>query len=634
MERDIFILDGCVPDETDRDDLYVWCDASSFPDDASDLPNLSAPIMRLIEPVGTYFERALADDLFGHLNNEQSRHARGDASRSAKATPVRTSNRKDAPSSAGKSVSSKRQVVLKEDELQEEWYEVLGISAKGESSTFEEVRAAYRLKCLETHPDKHGGSDVGFKKVQRAFEILGDADAKRVFDCSRPFDDSVPEPADVSSDTAYYREFAATFLRNARWSNFTPVPDLGDDSTPLADVRRFYDFWLSFSSWRDFSHDADLEEVNEDMMRYEKRFIARENERQLEKLRRLEVKRIRTLTEMAMKMDPRLRRQREEEEKAKAEAAAKKAAEIRRREEEEALRVQRELERQEEARRKQKEELERKKSLLRDGYKTLLDFFTSAGSLDAVDTNLLVDDKVRKPNLQWLVQKTTPDDIVSLLERITKAVNPVKTFNEEVLAAEQRCGMTRYGEPVQATGGSPTTKTATKEVAPPSSPAAVWLPEDVSNLRKAISKFPPGTVERWRRIATALRDKFTEEQVLAKTKELEQFGNSVAAPSSTAPSTTPATAAPPGVAHADPTGGPSVAPPSTLSMPPPLPGAPKDNVEDWTAKQQKQLETGLRDLKDYKEKDKFIKIAAFVEGKTAAQCFDRFKYVAGLMKKK
>ena len=54
--------------------------------------------------------------------------------------------------------------------------------------------------------------------------------------------------------------------------------------------------------------------------------------------------------------------------------------------------------------------------------------------------------------------------------------------------------------------------------------------------------------------------------------------------------------------------------------------------EEWTEGQQKKLEEGLRAQKDNKAKDKYVLIAAGVEGKTAKQCFDRFKYLCSLKK--
>ncbi len=38
-----------------------------------------------------------------------------------------------------------------------------------------------------------------------------------------------------------------------RWSKIKPVPELGDNDTPHEKVMEFYDFWLSFKSWRTFS---------------------------------------------------------------------------------------------------------------------------------------------------------------------------------------------------------------------------------------------------------------------------------------------------------------------------------------------------------------------------------------------
>ena len=64
---------------------------------------------------------------------------------------------------------------------------------------------------------------------------------------------------------------------------------------------------------------------------------------------------------------------------------------------------------------------------------------------------------------------------------------------------------------------------------------------------------------------------------------------------------------------------------------PVAPAAPA--ADDWTPNQQKQLEAGLREFKDYKEKDKFAKIAATVDGKGAKACFERFKYLCAMRKK-
>ena len=46
-------------------------------------------------------------------------------------------------------------------------YAFLGITL---SSSIDEVRAAYKKRCLETHPDKKGGDADEFIKVQKAYE--------------------------------------------------------------------------------------------------------------------------------------------------------------------------------------------------------------------------------------------------------------------------------------------------------------------------------------------------------------------------------------------------------------------------------------------------------------------------------
>lgn len=65
------------------------------------------------------------------------------------------------------------------------------------------------------------------------------------------FDDSLPS---TSTPNQFYKTFGPAFQRNARWSSLSPVPILGDEKTPIAQVEKFYDFWYQFKSWREFPH--------------------------------------------------------------------------------------------------------------------------------------------------------------------------------------------------------------------------------------------------------------------------------------------------------------------------------------------------------------------------------------------
>jgi DnaJ-class molecular chaperone len=61
-------------------------------------------------------------------------------------------------------------------------YAVLGVAR---SATEAEIKAAYRTKVKALHPDLHPGDEAksdDFKRVSRAFEILGDAEKRARFD--------------------------------------------------------------------------------------------------------------------------------------------------------------------------------------------------------------------------------------------------------------------------------------------------------------------------------------------------------------------------------------------------------------------------------------------------------------------
>lgn len=48
-------------------------------------------------------------------------------------------------------------------------FEVLGVSP---NATQEEILAAYRTKAAQTHPDKPGGTNEAFIKIQAAYEAI------------------------------------------------------------------------------------------------------------------------------------------------------------------------------------------------------------------------------------------------------------------------------------------------------------------------------------------------------------------------------------------------------------------------------------------------------------------------------
>lgn len=133
---------------------------------------------------------------------------------------------------------------------------------------------------------------------------------KRKYDSSLPFDEKIPEEGTFNDDN-FYEVFTKCFNLNARWSTKQPTPNFGNEHMPLPNVKKFYDFWYDFKSWREFSQ-YDEYDTSEAQDRYERRYMEQENKRCRAKYDKKERARIFKLVEMAYDNDPRIRKEREE----------------------------------------------------------------------------------------------------------------------------------------------------------------------------------------------------------------------------------------------------------------------------------------------------------------------------------
>lgn len=99
------------------------------------------------------------------------------------------------------------------------------------------------------------------------------------------FDESIPEPNEgtgeggridyfggreillLAKTVEFFKAYRPVFLRNSKFylGDKNQVPQLGDLNTPFDDVNHFYDFWLSFKSWREVMH-PDEEKIEESMV--------------------------------------------------------------------------------------------------------------------------------------------------------------------------------------------------------------------------------------------------------------------------------------------------------------------------------------------------------------------------------
>jgi len=283
-------------------------------------------------------------------------------------------------------------------EKAEDYYELMGLGDLRWRANAEEIKAAYRKMILIYHPDKMKAAsekhqevnDEIFKSIQKAYDVLSDPKKRRGYDSQEEFDDSVPSErqADRATASGKFEDFAKlfepVFERNARWSNFQPAPKLGDANTPFEQVKKFYDFWWEFKSWREFRSpdEYDLEQAES---RDEKRWMEKQNEKMSAPLVRQERARILKLSELAYKKDPRIKKfeqDKEDEKKKKKQAKIDErrkaqeaiereiALEKQKKEEEENLKKQGALEAKKK-REKEAKVLRQKKSKLREACRSL-----------------------------------------------------------------------------------------------------------------------------------------------------------------------------------------------------------------------------------------------------------------------
>lgn len=165
-------------------------------------------------------------------------------------------------------------------------YAVLGLSSLRYKATPDQIKRAHRKKVLRHHPDKKAGQagnandDSFFKCIAKgapsrsqlaptvpeqladlglqtrtAYEVLSDPIKRRQFDSVDEEVDSpdVPSASSISSSpSAFYTAFAPLFDLESRFSVNQPAPELGGPDAKREDVEAFYEFWLTFDSWRSF----------------------------------------------------------------------------------------------------------------------------------------------------------------------------------------------------------------------------------------------------------------------------------------------------------------------------------------------------------------------------------------------
>jgi len=627
------------------------------------------PYQRTIEPAGRYFP-VFVQKKRGEFHDEEEEvkeEAAGGAG-------------EDDEALRGK-LSHKHKTWSKEKA--EDYYELLGLTDSRWRATAEDIKQAYRKMILIYHPDKMKAisenqeiNDEIFKSIQKAYDILSDPKKRKAYDSLEEFDDTIPSERQADKQD-FFELFNPVFERNARWSTIQPAPKLGDMKTPYEQVKKFYDFWWDFKTWREFrsEDEYDLEQADS---REERRWMEKQNDKMTADQRKAERSRLLKLAELAYKKDPRIKKHDDDieaekkrkkdaiqEERRKAQEATARAAELER------------LQKEEEDKKKAEEAAEQKKKRERDA-KTLT--------------------KKRKL-LRQLARSAPNPPTDEVVESLCQRLNAVQL--EELMKSMQP-------SPDQPASGAPCNelyqamrqeekekeeKQKAEELKKKQERDRPWSEEELSNLAKGLAKFPGGLTNRWELIAELLPSR-TPKDIAAKVKEVkstQMFVNksavfqvkdpfeklkakvgdkdiqsplsqrfdeldavpppaaaAAAAPEPAKPAAAepakPAAkaAAKPAPAAAKPAAAAAAAKPAAAAAPTPAAAKPAAAAAaaptpaadvDWSADEQKLLEKGIQQFPATAE-DRWDKIAGLVGTKTKKECIQRFKHLVSLFKGK
>ncbi|GAA5876208.1 hypothetical protein JCM3774_002326 [Rhodotorula dairenensis] len=236
-------------------------------------------------------------------------------------------------------------------------YQILQVEV---TATQDEIKKAFRKVALKEHPDKNPndieGATKRFARVQAAYECLSDPQERAWYDDHREdinnggasagatteaeasYFDSVRRGTQTpraratparglqtphllkffstsawsgfdDSPTGFFNTFATLFSLLAAdetsWSSPHLYPAFGTSSTSnQADLRAFYQAWTNFTTEKDFAW-KDQYKVEEEMPRWQRREIEKENQRARQTAKREYNDAVRNLVQFVRRRDPR-----------------------------------------------------------------------------------------------------------------------------------------------------------------------------------------------------------------------------------------------------------------------------------------------------------------------------------------
>ena len=520
----------------------------------------------------------------------------------ARPTPLAAAAKKKSKGSLAGGDDVGPTVAITEKQLKKtNYYQLLGLEKSGVGVDTDMVKRAYHKALLIYHPDKAGADANGKKKakegdavflaVQKAYDILSDKTKRRAYDSTNAFDETIPSGKEASEQGEAFDFFATygpVFASNARFAEKLPVPELGGADAAEADVDAFYAYWVRFESWRDFGLEAREHDPDAAEDRYEKRWMAKENEKLAKKRKREEMNRIVSLVDRARANDPRLKRFAEEKKAAKQAFKEKRQREVMDKQlakEASDAALAAEREREEKAKQAAAKDAKGDKVKLKKAKRRAEKLLKAA--------NAAARDAGHGAALSDL-------DLINSCELLD--VDTCARLAEEAGGADPGPALAELKAILAR--GEPTVPAPKKKVISLGSGEKAKLPwseAELAMLDKACKRFKAGAMQRWEQIADyvnaqcKLDSPRTKEECIAKFQEpLVPVGTYKAAS---------------GIQSNG----------SANNTPPPPPG-------DWSDAQQKQLEAALEKFPASMDKNaRWDSIAKAVAGKNKKECVERFK---------
>jgi DnaJ homolog subfamily C member 2 len=544
-------------------------------------------------------------------------------------------------------------------------YDVLGLGAWASSVDAETIKKAYHKAVLLYHPDKQQNTAACeedaraiFLKIQEAHTVLSNDDKRRAYDSQLDFDDSIPSEEETRDAVkkgleAFCALYDPVFKLNARFAVSKPVPSLGNAESSMQQVYAFYDYWIKFDSWRDFTNVNPEHNPDSATSRDEKRWMMKENEKIAKKLKKKETSRINEFVMRAMEHDPRIAADKERVRREKIAAKEAKEREVIMKAEAKAAEEARVIAEEAQRVRDQKAEAESIKKaarLNRNVFRKLMKAIaelpeteTSGQPISTEDVDLLCQQlqsaELKQLNDELGGESATKDSALlvptghllvreKLIELQEKAAQAAR---DEEMAREER----RKADIARARAADRKKKGLQRE----------WSREELSCLARAIGKFPGGIKQRWKLVCTYMNETLRpavpfemDECMKATHNAMEHLAQMKENAAATAPVATPAasTAAP-----VPPVSSPTTSVATAAPLPPPPASIPaaaapgtavasaaseEADSDVWSQSQQQQLEAGLRKYPATMDKaERWTKISGEVTGKSKKACVARFK---------